>query len=307
MRRKKNILLAESLFKSIVDNIHEGVYFVDLERRITYWNKGAERITGYTAEEVVGKSCSANLLVHIDGSGGCLCTTACPLVDTMRQCNVHSSSQLFLHHKAGHRVAINTSISVIKDDDGNPVGAVEIFSEATAFDQDRQLIDDLKREALIDLLTGLPNRRYLQMTLTGCIAEFERYGAEFGVIFTDIDHFKQVNDNFGHEVGDHVLRLVANSMSTCLRTYDTLGRWGGEEFLVIVRLVDKAQLIKVAEKLRKIVESCFLFHEGQKIEITITLGATLMRADDNLDSVVKRADQLMYEGKRGGRNCVKAG
>jgi len=295
------------MFKNIVDNIYEGVYFVDLERRITYWNKGAERITGYTAAEVVGRTCADNMLVHMDEAGKCLCTTACPLVDAMQQCCSHSTGQMYLHHKEGHRVAVSASISMISDDNGVPVGAVEMFSEKQALDQDRQLIEDLKREALIDLLTGLPNRRYLQMNLTGSLAEYERHHIGFGLVFADVDHFKKFNDNYGHEVGDRVLRLVGNSMESCMRAYDMVGRWGGEEFLTIIRFTDEAQFRSVAEKLRLMVANSFLSCEDRQLAVTITLGATMVRPGDTIESVVKRADQLMYAGKQAGRNRVHFG
>jgi len=196
---------------------------------------------------------------------------------------------------------------VINDENGAPIGALEMFSEKPAFDQDKQLIDDLKREALIDLLTGLPNRRYLQLNLTGSLAEYERHGVGFGLVFADVDHFKQFNDHYGHEVGDRVLRLVGNSMESCMRAYDMVGRWGGEEFLAIIRFTDEAQFRLVAEKLRLMVAGSFLTWQGQQLAVTVTLGATMVRPVDTIDTVVNRADRLMYAGKQAGRNRVHFG
>jgi diguanylate cyclase (GGDEF)-like protein len=119
-----------------------------------------------------------------------------------------------------------------------------------------------------------------------------------------VDHFKQFNDNFGHEVGDKVLRLVGNSMESCMRAYDMVGRWGGEEFLTIIRFTDESQFRLVAEKLRVMVANSFLSCEGRRLAVTITLGATMVRPGDTLESVVSRADQLMYTGKQAGRNRV---
>jgi diguanylate cyclase (GGDEF)-like protein/PAS domain S-box-containing protein len=295
------------MFKSIVDNIYEGVYFVDLDRRIIYWNRGAERITGFTAAEMVGKFCADNLLVHVDELGRCLCTSACPLVDVMQQKCVHNSDQMFVHHKAGHRLPVAVSISLIRDDSGAPIGAVEIFSERSTLDQDLQLIETLKRDSLIDALTGLPNRRYLQMNLTGSLAEFERHGIGFGLVFADVDNFKQFNDSYGHDVGDRVLKLVGNTMGNCMRAYDMVGRWGGEEFLATIRFTDTEQFRTVAEKLRVMVEQSFFMHGDERLQVTITLGATHVRPGDTAESLVNRADQLMYAGKQAGRNRVQYG
>jgi diguanylate cyclase (GGDEF)-like protein/PAS domain S-box-containing protein len=304
MPEKGTSMMTNDLYKSVLDNLYEGVYFVDLERRITYWNKGAERITGYSAAEIVGKKCADNLLVHIDASGRCLCTADCPLVDVMKQNCCHKADQVYLHHKTGHRVPVSVSISLIRDTDGTPTGAAEVFYETKTIDHDAQLIESLKRETLIDMLTGLPNRRYLQMNLTGALAEFDRHGIGFGLLFIDVDHFKQVNDSYGHDVGDSVLKLVGTTMGHCMRAYDMIGRWGGEEFLAIIRFTDDRQFRLVAEKLRAMVENSFLMHKEEAISVTITMGATQVRPGDTIETLVDRADRLMYKGKQAGRNRV---
>jgi diguanylate cyclase (GGDEF)-like protein/PAS domain S-box-containing protein len=300
-------MLSNKIYRSIVENLYEGVYFVDMERRITYWNKGAERITGYTAEEVVGKLCSDNLLVHVNEEGKCLCTAACPLVDVMQQKCGHKDDQMYLHHKEGYRVPVAVSISLIRDGNGVPIGAVEIFAEKNGLDHDVNMIEALKRETLLDSLTGLPNRRYLQMNLTGSLAEYERHGIGFGLVFADVDHFKQFNDSYGHEVGDMVLKLVGNTMGNCMRAYDMVGRWGGEEFLAIVRFTDEEQFLHVAEKLRTMVAGTFLIHGDERLTVTLTIGATRVREGDTVESLVARADRLMYEGKQAGRDRVNFG
>jgi diguanylate cyclase (GGDEF)-like protein/PAS domain S-box-containing protein len=295
------------LYKSIVDGLHEGVYFVDLNRQITYWNQGAERITGYGAAEVVGHSCADNILVHIDETGKCLCVACCPLVDTILQGCSHKVEQVYLHHKDGHRLPVEVSVSLIRNREGIPIGAVEVFTEKSSLDYNQRLIEDLKREALIDQVTGLPNRRYLEMNLAGSLAEFERHQVGFGLVFIDVDHFKRFNDSYGHDVGDKVLRLVGNSMESCMRAYDMVGRWGGEEFLAIIRFVDTEQFHAAAEKLRILVENSFLGHQGERLHVTITLGATHVQPGDTVESLLKRADRLMYEGKEQGRNRVVFG
>jgi diguanylate cyclase (GGDEF)-like protein/PAS domain S-box-containing protein len=295
---------SDEIYRSIVENLYEGVYFVDMDRRITYWNKGAERITGYTAEEVVGRLCSENLLVHVNETGACLCTSSCPLVDVMQQRCCHKDDQMYLHHKDGHRVPVSVSISLIRDHAGVPIGAAEIFAEKFGLDHDAVLIESLKRETLLDSLTGLPNRRYLQMNLTGTLAEYERHGLGFGLVFADVDHFKRFNDTYGHEVGDKVLKLVGATMGNCMRAYDMVGRWGGEEFLAIIRFTGGEQFRHVAEKLRTMVEGTFLAHGDEQLTVTITLGATHVRPGDTAESLVARADRLMYEGKQTGRNRV---
>jgi PAS domain S-box-containing protein len=115
----------EQFYKSILDNMYDGVYFIDLDRRITYWNKGAERITGYGSGEVLGTRCSDNVLMHVDEEGNPLCSTdTCPAVGSM-QAAEDCEAEVYLHHKGGHRVPIITRISPLIDN-GDVRGAVEV-------------------------------------------------------------------------------------------------------------------------------------------------------------------------------------
>jgi diguanylate cyclase (GGDEF)-like protein len=122
------------------------------------------------------------------------------------------------------------------------------------------------------------------------------------VLFADIDHFKDVNDTYGHDAGDRVLKMVAQTLRHNLRSADVLARWGGEEFLALLHGVDKGVLAATAEKLRILVASSFFEVDGAEVRVTISLGATLLRPDDTPHSVVARADALLYESKAEGRN-----
>src|SRR5512136_2856200 len=114
----------EDLYRTIVENMHDGLYFVDRKRRITYWNKAAERITGYSAAEVVGVGCADNFLVHVDSAGRQLCTGSCPLVASMQDGCFHEA-EVFLHHKQGHRLPVWVRTSPIRGPGGGFTGAVE--------------------------------------------------------------------------------------------------------------------------------------------------------------------------------------
>ncbi|HEY6837725.1 MAG TPA: PAS domain S-box protein, partial [Geobacteraceae bacterium] len=119
---------SQLFFRKLLDNLYDGVYFVDRDRLITYWNKGAERISGYTAEEVMGKSCKDSLLVHMDDKGTILCLAGCPLAATMED-RKERRAEVYLHHKDGHRVPVVVRVAPIPDRAGKIIGAVEIFSE----------------------------------------------------------------------------------------------------------------------------------------------------------------------------------
>ena len=155
--------------------------------------------------------------------------------------------------------------------------------------------------AVTDKLTGVYNRHRLDEVLEEETGKAERYGDVFGVIILDIDHFKRINDRYGHRTGDIVLRTFVDVLRRHCRMTDILGRWGGEEFLIIVPHADRRALLEFSEKLRSAVEAT-TFHDVE--QVTTSIGASVYRDGDTPDTLVKRADDALYEAKRQGRNTV---
>ena len=297
--------MIRTLPASLLDQLYDGVYFVDRGRRITYWNKAAERLTGYAAQEVIGKRCADGVMVHVDGEGSRLCEKGCPLAATLEDGRVREAD-LFLRHKTGHRMPVALRVAPLRDEGGEIVGAVEIFNDSSG-KIDLQHLARLEKEALLDPLTGLANRRSLQRHLEGRMEELKRYGLGFGVLFIDIDRFKQINDTHGHAVGDRVLQMIARTLSVNLRPFDEVGRWGGEEFVAVVANVDSHALSLVAERLRMLTEASALDTEAGRVRATVSIGAVLATAEESVELILERADQLMYQSKIAGRNLVSLG
>jgi len=294
---------SQQFFRQLLDNLYDGVYFVDRDRVVNYWNKGAERLSGFAAEEVVGHSCRDNLLVHVDDRGNQLCFQGCPLAATIKD-GQERQAAVFMHHKAGHRVPVQVRVTPIRNEDGFITGAVEIFSDNTAEVDARQRAEELETMAFLDALTGIANRRFLEITLRSRLEEQRRYGWPFGLLFLDVDHFKSFNDRYGHDVGDQVLKMVAKTMTSCSRAFDVVGRWGGEEFIAIIANVEREQLLAVAERYRQMIEHSGLELEGRTLQVTVSVGAAGAFADDSSEQLLERADALMYRSKQNGRNRV---
>lgn len=293
-------------FKEILDNLYDGVYFVDRNRVITYWNKGAERISGFPAARTIGVSCKDNLLMHVTANGMQLCLTECPLSKAMEDGNAREA-EVFLHHADGHRVPVSVRASPIRNERGEIIGAVETFTDNSSMLAALKRVEELQKEILLDPLTQVGNRRYTEARVNATFAEFEHHRFPFGFLFVDIDHFKQINDTYGHDSGDHALRMVAATMARNLRTFDFVGRWGGDEFLVLIMNVDARKLAQVAEKLRALVESSRFMTGEQTIQVTVSMGATVARQGDTPEALIKRADRLLYLSKENGRNCLSLG
>ncbi len=297
----------ENFYKRIVDNLYDGVYFVDRERIITYWNKGAERITGYSAAQTLGRSCRENLLNHVTASGVQLCQDHCPLAAVMED-GREREVEVFLHHAQGHRLPVVVRATALRDETSRIIGAIETFSNNSNVINTRRELREMHQVAMTDALTGIGNRRHLEGRLRAAIAEFQVNTNQVGLLSIDVDHFKQFNDSYGHNTGDSVLRMVAQTMRHALRATDTTGRWGGEEFIAILHDVrDKDDLLAAAEKVRALVEHSRLDLDGQGLAVTVSIGGTLLLPRDTADSFVGRADQLMYRSKESGRNYVTVG
>lgn len=155
-----------------------------------------------------------------------------------------------------------------------------------------------------DHLTKILNRRSILERISNEIAIFERYGKPFSLIMADIDSFKGINDRYGHECGDFVLVAVSKLINNALRKCDSLARWGGEEFLVLLPETDLEAGIMTAERIRETVEREVYIFKGNKLPVTITLGVSAYNAGMGISGCVNEADKAMYQGKQKGKNCV---
>jgi diguanylate cyclase (GGDEF)-like protein len=155
-----------------------------------------------------------------------------------------------------------------------------------------------------DILTGLFNRRHIEDKIREEFIRYERMGVEFALVTADIDFFKKINDTHGHDCGDYLLKAISEDMRKSVRTYDTVARWGGEEFMILLPGADSRQAQKLAERIRRTVESHRYRYGKKRLRVTLTLGVSLVRSDDTIQQLTKRADLALYQGKSRGRNRV---
>jgi diguanylate cyclase (GGDEF)-like protein/PAS domain S-box-containing protein len=300
------IHFSSSFYEKLLDSMSDGVYFVNRDRKITYWSEGAERQSGYSAGEAVGRHCFNNLLGHVDETGKPLCASECPLSSAIADGQAREA-EIYLRHKNGHRVPINVRVLPMRDSNGAIVGAVEVFSDSTAKKRAEKRAGELENLAFRDSLTNLPNRRYLEVKVAQALQDHQQFGRECGLLLFDLDRFKQVNDTHGHEVGDAVLKAVAETLVQNLRTVDLVGRLGGEEFLVLMPDVHAIGLGDLAERCRVLIAQSSVAHGATRVSVTASIGATLLSHTDSAATTIRRADELMYQSKRSGGNRSTAG
>jgi diguanylate cyclase (GGDEF)-like protein len=158
--------------------------------------------------------------------------------------------------------------------------------------------------ASTDMLTHLPNRRKMREMLEIELKRRERTGRPFAIVLTDIDYFKRLNDEFGHDCGDYVLRTVASQLRSTLREHDAIARWGGEEFLALLPECSVEGGVDAAERMRASIEHTALCFCGNDLNVTMTFGVAVCDREETVDACITRADLALYEGKRQGRNRV---
>ncbi|MEW5734183.1 MAG: sensor domain-containing diguanylate cyclase [Thermodesulfobacteriota bacterium] len=291
------------LTPEILDRLFEAAYVVDRGRKIVFWNKAAERITGYAAREVLGKSCSEDILLHVDETGKTLCAVDCITKKTLADGLPHEG-EIYSYHKDGHRFPVSIRSMPLRDASGATSGVLKVFVEQEGTRYLLNRLDELEKLALLDALTRLPNRRFLEEQIGAGLKRLERLSVPFGVVVMDVDRFKQVNDKNGHVKGDEALVLVAKTLSHSLRAFDTVGRWGGDEFLAVIINADAPMLAKVAERFRMLVERSRLESGGAAIPVTISAGAAGAEKNDTVETLFARADRMLYKSKQEGRNRV---
>ncbi|MGD9912922.1 MAG: GGDEF domain-containing protein [Rhizobiaceae bacterium] len=166
--------------------------------------------------------------------------------------------------------------------------------------------ETLQQAALTDALTGMQNRRYFDDAMKEYITEFRRIGKPVGLMILDLDHFKQVNDTHGHDVGDEVLKAVSNCLKDMTRHHDVVARLGGEEFAVVAPNLDIEMLTKLAERIRKAVAATPVASGTAKLNVTTSVGLAVWDGRESSEDFYRRADKQLYQAKRLGRNRVCA-
>ncbi|MCK9224102.1 MAG: diguanylate cyclase [Candidatus Muirbacterium halophilum] len=244
-------------YKNILDNISDGIYFVDLEKKITYWNKGAEKITGFNSEEVLGSKCSDNILNHISGCGENMCKGGCPLQYTLND-GFEREAEVYLSHKSGARLPVRLKTTPIYDKDKNMIGAVEIFSDNSSAISAYEMADKLRKLAFIDDITNLPNKKYMEIKIENLINELEKHNVVFGMIIAKIENYEELCEKSGIENGHKVLNIIAKTLKAIIAPYYNLGRFEENSFVIVVPNVNETDFNEFKNRLRIIVSNCNL-------------------------------------------------
>ena len=170
----------------------------------------------------------------------------------------------------------------------------------------RDHLEEQRKKALVDPLTGLPNRAAWAERLALEVGQWQVHGDPLLIGMLDLDHFKRINDGYGHLAGDKVLKIIAAQLRKHLRTGDFIARFGGEEFVLLMPRTALAEGTALAERLRAAIEACPFHFKGEPVTITVSIGLSAFRTGDRNEHVLKRADDALYRAKHKGRNCIES-
>ncbi len=290
-------------FHTLFNQVQDGIAGIDPSRRVVFWNQAAERFSGYGREDVLGKSCADDLAMFLDLDGTSVCRDKCPVVQTLRDRAIRTV-ECDLRHKDGYIVPVEIRVVPLFSDQGELSGALEILSGTAPRLTIPLPTGELERIDLLDRDTGISGRKYLDMQLRIRLEEYQKFGVPFGVLYFDVDNYGRLLDKFGRFNAGKALRLVARTLHKNVRYFDIVGRWNTEEFLVILLNVDENRLGIVANKLRLMVQESYVMIETGALNTTVSVGAALAQRYDTVESLVKRAEQLMLHSKWRGRNTV---
>lgn len=291
----------EKVLGAIVDGITEAVIGVDRNGRITFANRAACSMFGYSQDELTGRE--IEVLVP-DGVRDTHVRHRAAYMESPRTRPMGENLTLTAQRRDGTVFPVEIGLDFVAQE-GGTTAVVALISDAT---ERRAFEAALEEAAATDPLTGLPNRRAFQAALSSEHGRARRYSHPFSIVLGDIDHFKKLNDTFGHDFGDEVLVGVAHRLREGLREHDAIARWGGEEFILLLPETSIAGAAVVAEKLRRFVEELAFFpkesNEADPVKVTMSLGAAESTEGADVGAVVIAADKRLYLAKEGGRNRV---
>jgi len=291
------------VYKSVFESLPVGVYLVDRQRRILGWNKGAEQLTGYLRQEVVGRSCAEDLLMHCDDSRTIVCGEACPLQSTLRDGQTRQVD-LYLLHKDGQRIPVSVHSFALRNPDGDVVGCAECFETRVilpAAQRPRIAPGSLTR----DELTELPDRGGALAWLSAALRDFEETGVRFGALRIAIDDLDGLLRKDGRNAVDAVLYATAQTLRANVSPADMAARWSGDSFLVAVMGCTAPALRRAAGILNRLTGSEAVPWWGDRLSVSVAMGGAIAAPGDTAESLAGRAEEALSRARAAEGNRIQ--
>ena len=294
---------SQEIYRAVLDSLPVAVCAVNRDGKVILWNEGAERVTGYLRQDVLGRMCTDPFLEHADTENNPLEGNAVPLLETMRDGRC-LTVQASLRRKSGQSVGVHLRTVPLRGDDGRLQGEAELFEEVLTRTPTERRHNKLAALGCLDQLTGMLNHSMIQAHLQEALSLYKVYPVPFCALCASIDGLPKIKERFGQAAVDATLQVVGQTLESALRPTDFIGRWLEQEFLVILTECGENDLLKVGERLRKMVHHSHVNWWGDAWSVTIAIGATPAHDQDTVGSIVSRAEQGMRKSAEDGGNQI---
>lgn len=291
--------LDPNLYRLVVEALPIGVYVVNREGRILLWSAGAERVTGYLRQEVIGRSCGNEFLGYTDSANNALQGNAIPLVEVLRDGHA-VDLQVSLKNKGGQFVLVRLHTVLLRDEGGKVQGAVEIFDELSSTAKSDRRGNKLAVHGCIDPVTGVLSSEMVQAHLQEHLNLYATHPVPFSVMCFAIDDLSTIRERYGQAAVDEALRVVAQTLASGLRPTDFVGRWQEFAFLAILSECSEIETVKVGERLSRMVQQTGFSWWGDTLRIAVSVGASPAREHDSPEIITRRAEEALQEGIKTG-------
>ena len=293
----------EMLFhRKLLESMHDAVIFVDGSLRVVLWNRAAERLTGIPTASIEHKLWSPTLVSLRDEQQKLILEADCPVIQAIKS-GVQTLRRLSVTGRSGQRVEVDAQLVPVHAKNGVSHGAALLMHDASSQITLEQRVQTLHEKATRDPLTQVANRAEFDRIHTSCVESHLERQLPCSLVICDIDHFKRINDSYGHQAGDEVLIAFAALLRRHCRSGDLVARYGGEEFVMLCADCDNSTATRRAEELRSELAEFPMEALGGK-SITSSFGVTELQPGDTPETMLRRADRALYQAKEAGRNTV---
>ena len=289
------------ILRGVLEELPTGVYLVDRDGKILFWNWGAERITGHLRQDVVGHACREDFLGNAEGCQEEASPAAAALEAVLRDGQA-TESQVSFRHKSGYLVPVRLRAIPMRDASGTIIGAAECFDEMVGMAEWNRRHDKLAEYGCLDTASGVLNRKMVESRLRECLATFVEQQVPFCVASIAFDHLDDVKSRYGTGAIAAVLRVAGQTLANSLRPTYSLGRWQENEFLAIIAECNIKEIPRVCERLRKMISAAKITWWGDSLPVTISMGATAVKGGDKIAGIVRRTEGALRESIAAGGN-----
>lgn len=282
------------VYRAVLEKLQTGVYLIDREQKIQFWNDGAEHLTGYLRQDVVGRFLRANILV-LDHQDRTPAEVESELASVLRD-GRSVDLDMTLMHKDGHRVPVRLRSVPIRDERGLVIGAAEHFDESPAVANRDRRQTKLASFGCLDEPSGALKRELVQTHVKEALETFSEHQVPFGILCIQLDGMDGFRSSYGAAIVPEVVRVAAQTLENGLRPSDSLGRWREDQFLAVLQECASSDVGRVAERLRKMVSGSTARWWGDSVPLSASFGGAAARLGDTFESLTARAEKAVEAG-----------